>query len=81
MLHMLTNLIVSEHQQRGAWRWHLAVIGRQYVGLLRAAWRRVVVEGNIDVIPPKGVGTQRRLSLVRYLGKYLAKGFTKGNRK
>lgn len=74
-------IAVSEQQQRGAWHWHLAVIGRQDVELLRTAWRRVVVEGNIDVSPPKGAGTQRRLSLVRYLGKYLAKGFTEGNRK
>ena len=52
----------------------------QDVDLLRSAWRRVVGEGNIDVNPPKGMGKQRALSLVAYLGKYLAKGFLEGNR-
>jgi len=67
---------VAEQQKRGAWHWHLAVCGRQDVNMLRSMWRRVVVEGNIDVNPPKGVGKQRALSLVRYLGKYLAKNFS-----
>jgi len=73
-------IAVSEQQQRGAWHWHIAVCGRQDVDLLRTAWRRVVGDGNIDVSAPKGVGRQRSLSLVRYLGKYLAKGFAGGNR-
>lgn len=66
---------VAEQQKRGAWHWHLAVCGRQDVNMLRSHWRRVVGEGNIDVNPPRGTGKQRALSLVRYLGKYLAKGF------
>lgn len=71
---------VAEQQKRGAWHWHLAVRGRQDVALLRAMWREVVGEGNIDVNPPKGPTHRRQLALVRYLGKYLAKGFTGGER-
>ena len=70
---------VPEKQKRGAWHWHLAVVGRQDVVLLRAIWLRVVGEGNIDVKPPKR-GVNRRLSIVKYLGKYLAKGFEEGHR-
>ena len=68
-------IAVAEQQKRGAWHWHLAVCGRQDVNLLRSAWLRAVGDGNIDVTPPRGTGRQRALSLVRYLGKYLAKGF------
>jgi hypothetical protein len=67
-------LAVPEKQKRGAWHWHMAVKGRQDVILLRQVWRKVVGEGNIDVQQPKG-GQDRRLALVRYLSKYLAKGF------
>lgn len=74
-----TYIAVPEKQKRGAWHWHLAVIGRQDVTLLRSLWRGVVGDGNIDVEPPKG-GKNPRLSLVKYLGKYLAKGFTEGHR-
>ena len=65
---------VPEKQERGAWHWHLAVKGRQDVDLLRQLWRRVVGEGNIDVQKPRGLG-DRRLALVKYLSKYLSKGF------
>ena len=70
---------VPEKQKRGAWHWHLAVVGRQDVVLLRKLWLRVVGEGNIDVEPPKR-GVNRRLAIVKYLGKYLAKGFEEGHR-
>jgi hypothetical protein len=73
-------ITVAEQQKRGAWHWHMAVRGRQNVALLREAWRHVVGEGNIDVAPPKGIGKHRLLALVKYLGKYLAKGFNEGNR-
>lgn len=73
-------IAVPERQARGAWHWHLAVVGRQDVELLRAAWRDVVGDGNIDVQQPKSRSTNRRLALVRYLGKYLAKGFEEGDR-
>lgn len=75
-----TYIAVAENQKRGAWHWHLAVVGRQDVDLLRSCWRKVVGEGNIDVNPPKGTAKHRRLALVKYLGKYLAKGFTEGTR-
>jgi hypothetical protein len=73
-------IAVPERQQRGAWHWHLAVIGRQDVDLLRASWRDVVGEGNIDVQKPTNRTANRRLALVRYLGKYLAKGFEENDR-
>lgn len=70
---------VPEKQKRGAWHWHIALAGRQDVKLLRKLWRHVVGEGNIDVQKPR-TGANRRLALVRYLGKYLAKGFAEGHR-
>ncbi len=71
---------VAEQQKRGAWHWHLAVRGRQDVDILREAWRHVVGDGNIDVKPPSRRIKNRQLALVRYLGKYLAKGFKEGHR-
>jgi len=73
-------IAVPEKQKRGAWHWHMAVHGRQDVGLLRSLWRQVVGDGNIDVQPPRGEGQSRQLGLVKYLGKYLAKGFEEGHR-
>jgi hypothetical protein len=73
-------IAVPERQKRGAWHWHLAVVGRQDVEQLRSDWRRLVGDGNIDVQQPKSRSTNRRLALVRYLGKYLAKGFEEGDR-
>ena len=73
-------IAVPERQQRGAWHWHMAVQGRQDVDLLRGCWRRVVGDGNIDVQKPRITTSDRRLALVKYLGKYLAKGFKDGNR-
>jgi len=70
-----TYVAVAERQKRGAWHWHLAVHGRQDVGLLRTIWLRVVGDGNIDVSAAKSKRSNRSLALVRYLGKYLAKGF------
>ena len=70
-----TYIAVAERQDRGAWHWHLAVQGRQDVAMLRASWRRVVGEGNIDVAAAKSSRRSGAVALVRYLGKYLAKGF------
>jgi hypothetical protein len=72
-------IAVAEQQKRGAWHWHMAVKGRQDVVLLRALWLQIVGEGNIDVNPPKGKAKHRQLALVKYLGKYLAKGFSGGD--
>jgi hypothetical protein len=71
---------VAEQQERGAWHWHIAVRGRQNVELIRTIWREVVGEGNIDVSAPKGTRKDQRLYLVQYLGKYLVKAFTTGDR-
>lgn len=71
---------VPEKQKRGAWHWHLAVIGRQNVGMLREHWHSVIGEGNIDVQPPKRGSKNRRLAIVSYLSKYLGKGFTEDHR-
>lgn len=70
---------VPEKQARGAWHWHLAVKGRQDVNLLRQLWLKTVGEGNIDVQQPKR-GQNRRLALVKYLSKYLTKGFDSDQR-
>jgi hypothetical protein len=72
-------IAVPEKQQRGAWHWHLAVVGRQDVTLLRMLWQHIIGAGNIDVQKPRP-GENRRLGLVKYLGKYLAKGFAAGHR-
>jgi len=72
-------ITVPERQKRGAWHWHLAVVGRQDVDLLRRCWRHVVGEGNIDVQKPKR-GKNRRLGIVAYLSKYLSKGFAENDR-
>ena len=72
-------IAVPERQKRGAWHWHMAVVGRQDVDLLRGCWRHIVGEGNIDVQRPKR-GENKRLAIVKYLGKYLAKGFEDGER-
>lgn len=71
-------IAVPERQKRGAWHWHLAVVGRQDVKLLRHLWRSIVGEGNVDVQKPSTAN--RRLAIVKYLGKYLAKGFAEGDR-
>lgn len=72
-------IAVAEKQKRGAWHWHLAVSGRQDVNTLRRAWLKVVLDGNIDVNPPKGKSQHRELALVSYLSKYLAKTFAEGD--
>lgn len=43
---------------------------------MRATWRHVVGDGNIDVAGPRGTARTQTLSLVRYLGKYRGKGFS-----
>lgn len=80
---------VMEYQDRGAIHFHAAVRGFQDVNYLRAAWRRVVGAGNIDVAfrqKRNGEGTDvwRVSKIAGYLGKYLAKSFAdlpKGSRR
>lgn len=71
---------VPEKQKRGAWHWHLAVIGRQDVTLLRSIWLSIVGKGNIDVQPPPRGKKNPRMAIVGYLCKYLSKGFEEGHR-
>ena len=67
---------VAERQKRGAWHWHLAVCGWQDLKFLRATWRRVVGDGNIDVKAPRTSDSAGpRIGIVRYLCKYLGKSF------
>ncbi len=73
-------IAVPERQKRGAWHWHLAVVGWQDVGLLRACWLKVVGDGNIDVQERVNATVNRRLGIVKYLGNYLTKGFKEGDR-
>ena len=76
--HAFRFVAVPERQKRGAWHWHLAVPGWQDVAFLRQTWRSIVGDGNIDVEPPRHGLKDQRLGLVRYLAKYLAKGFGEG---
>ena len=55
------------------WHSHLAVEGWQQIALLRDVWRGIVGEGNIQVEPPRRGKGDPRLSIARYLGKYLTK--------
>lgn len=55
------------------WHSHLAVEGWQQTDLLREIWRGIVGEGNIHVRPPRRRKGDPRLSVARYLGKYLTK--------
>lgn len=66
---------VFERQKRGAGHWHLAVHGWQNVKLLRALWRKVVGDGNIDVRSWAGKGRAGECTakLASYLSKYIGK--------
>lgn len=80
---------VFERQKRGAWHAHIAVqrvlshylhkgvLVRSY-DLLRAIWRAVVGEGNIDVSKALRKRTRCVGKLAGYLSKYIAKGFDEG---
>jgi len=72
-------LAVFQKQKRGAYHMHLAVRGWQKVLWLRAKWREVVGEGNIDVRPPRAnSGTYRwgRAQIAKYLSRYIGKDLT-----
>ena len=66
---------VMERQERGAIHFHMGAKGYQDVTLLRALWRSVAGEGNIDVSyvkTKKGVQWKRQ-RLASYLAKYISK--------
>lgn len=80
---------VFEPQKRGAWHAHIAVqrVQSHYMhkgvlvksyDLLRACWRGVVGEGNIDVSRAKHKRQRNVGRLAGYLSKYLAKTFDEG---
>jgi hypothetical protein len=66
---------VLERQKRGAGHWHLAVAGWQKVPVLRALWRRVVGDGNIDArsFANRGRPGDCSARLANYLSKYITK--------
>lgn len=68
---------VPERQERGAWHIHCGARGWLPVNAVRACWRAVVGEGNVDVAyrSKKQDGSGSRQRLVRYLSKYLGKTF------
>jgi hypothetical protein len=64
---------VAERQKRGAWHFHLALLGRQDVRLLRRLWHLASGDtGNIDV--KKWQGPLHKMA--SYLSKYMSKSFT-----
>lgn len=80
---------VFERQKRGAWHAHLAVqrVQSHYLvkgvlvksyDLLRAVWRAVVGEGNVDVSRSIRHGQRKPGKLAAYLSKYISKGFEDG---
>lgn len=81
---------VFERQKRGAWHAHIAVqrvlshylhkgvLVRSY-DLLRAIWRAVVGDGNVDVSRALRKRSRCVGKLAGYLSKYIAKGFEEGD--
>ncbi len=72
---------VMELQERGAIHFHLAVSGRQDVGMLRRRWRSVIggaESGNIDVQYFRGSKARLAKYLAKYISKDLAGGTVKG---
>lgn len=80
---------VFERQKRGAWHAHIAVQKVQshylhkgvYVksyDLLRAIWRAVVGEGNVDISRTRRKSQRCVAKLSSYLSKYIGKGFSNG---
>ena len=81
---------VPELQDRGAYHMHIACVGKQDLNLLRACWyvalggnpydKGVDSKGQIDVQSKKRrfsglTETHKTFALVRYLTKYISKGF------
>ena len=59
-----------ELQKRGAWHWHVLTDTRLDAREVRAHWRRIVGDGNIDL-----VHWDDALKGARYAAKYVRKGF------
>ena len=82
---------VFERQKRGAWHAHMAVqrVQSHYLhrgvlvksyDLLRAVWRAVVGEGNVDISKARRHSQRNIAKLAGYLSKYLSKTFDDGER-
>lgn len=80
---------VFERQKRGAWHAHMAVqrVQSHYLhrgvlvksyDLLRAVWRAVVGEGNVDISKARRHSQRNIAKLAGYLSKYLSKTFDDG---
>lgn len=80
---------VFEEQKRGAWHAHLAVqrVQSHYLhkgvlvksyDLLRAVWRAVVGQGNVDISRARRHSQRNIAKLAAYLSKYLSKTFDAG---
>ena len=80
---------VFERQKRGAWHAHMAVqrVQSHYLhrgvlvksyDLLRAVWRAVVGEGNVDISRARRHSQRNIAKLAGYLSKYLSKTFDDG---
>jgi hypothetical protein len=80
---------VFEEQKRGAWHAHIAVqrVQSHYLhkgtlvksyDLLRAVWRAVVGQGNVDISKARRHSQRNIARLASYLSKYLSKTFDAG---
>lgn len=69
---------VPEYQKRGAVHFHLAVVGKQNINIIRHFWKKATGElgGNIDVTAPlsrKGKKLKQPKKIGNYLAKYISK--------
>ena len=74
------SVAVMEWQARGSAHFHLGVAGFYPVEEVRAVWRSIIGDGNIDMaFRPDGRGNQFS-KLASYMAKYLAKNLDQGRK-
>lgn len=74
------SVAVMEWQARGSAHFHLGVAGFYPVEEVRAVWRAIVGDGNIDIaFRPDGRGNQYS-KLASYMAKYLTKNLDEGRK-
>ena len=66
-------VVVPEKQKRGAIHFHVALNRFYSVRTLRAIWREIIGEGNVDMTSPRSGGKWKVQKLANYLSKYIAK--------